>query len=1486
MHGDHVIILPIIADTVLVTYRRPDALWKDIYMNMEEEFENIKRLTVAVLKEKLQERGLPTKGRKNELVQRLQESLAVGTVLDASNPVEDGCQQSQAVVDDVVAKKRQRKEGEQQEMKHSASCHGREKKAKNKASAAANITSGETEPWMSGMPQEDVMTVHDVAVVYRNMLGGGSEAPLPAQVQQLEFHGYLERCLARILKDNTVEALSSAPFVCSVMLMLNEKFQQALPSWESITGQEGLFDALFTQVLTMLQNTGTSVLYSQIEVLHAIKFISHAIQSLENVAVRIRVMKVFGLSMWSRLQEDRRQIELQSRPELIKKWRHLLKKDAKIKQRDPTKSVFSLPEATFFPWLVDYMLDILYNQSQSVESPYMIQILEGSISLCIDALSQLPTRRFAMVYLKRCNFIPKARCSQLVQSAQGKRVLAYLSSLADVMNVSIDSLTGEVITSEDAMKTFYGYTQQIERLFFTHWKDKLTDISYLSAKELASPDIIRTYLGRLSDTDMRDLVCYQLKLATAEDFETYGRALLEDVYVQEMKMQSSTKKAVERMPIYPTEELITDVSLVPEGMPSGAMEFAAAIPKINLQFLSLPDYLERNFVLYLTEVAYDVRQQLISVIRRLSPYMNDCGKTDFSGWSKMGTLVESFAMVEVKPPNIGWDFPSQVSAEISYTTKSMQGRVKEEWDQLQEHDLLFLVSFKEDLGNELGSLSDVEYLESCVQSIRGCEIRHIADEEGNKMNTFTDEGEWVGEGEGYKRTVTVEFDPIQYHTDVQKGIVSMYSSFSLIVRRSSKENNFKSVLKSIRDALMSESTTGNILPSWLTDTFLGYGDPQDSTFVSLPDKCRYEIDFQDTFIDKKHLEDSFPHHEIEFAGDEKPPFKVEFCSESSLRAASGMLSSSCNQELRMIAKSGSCYHGDVQLTNSVRFTPVQVNAITRSLQPGLSLIVGPPGSGKTDTAVQILHTLYHNNKQERTLIITHSNQALNDIFQKLSMKDINIGEMLRLGYGENLLQTEEEYDKLGRVNAMLERRMALLNEIQILSETLGINLQDFTCESSASFWKMHILPRWEKYQSQLTSCVDPNVLAENFPFRKYLEIKKIHTRETLSSMVDMKTSFTYISEIFDELEGLRPFEVLTSQRDRVRYMLTKQAKVIAMTCTHAAIKRQEFLDLNFSFDNVLMEEAAQVLDIESILPITMQENRKNTRLKRIIMIGDHNQLPPIVSNPLLKNHCRFEQSLFARLIRLNTPYIELNAQGRSRPMIADLYRWRYLNLINLPRTCENEYALANPGFAFDYQFIDVQDFLGKGESQPMPYYYQNLGEAEYVVLVYQYMRLLGYDGSKISILTTYNGQCDLLRDIFRQKCSNHPLFGAPGAISTVDKFQGQQNDYILLSLVRSKHIGHLRDVRRLVVALSRAKLGLYVFGRQRIFEQCQELRPAMEQFLSRPPQLALVDGEHIGMQNSRAVTDVPGSAILVQDIQHMASIIRNMEADWRAKNNI
>lgn len=263
--------------------------------------------------------------------------------------------------------------------------------------------------------------------------------------------------------------------------------------------------------------------------------------------------------------------------------------------------------------------------------------------------------------------------------------------------------------------------------------------------------------------------------------------------------------------------------------------------------------------------------------------------------------------------------------------------------------------------------------------------------------------------------------------------------------------------------------------------------------------------------------------------------------------------------------------------------------------------------------------------------------------------------------------------------------------------------------------------------------------------------------------------------MFKELEDVRPFELLRTSRDRSNYLLTMEARIIALTSTYAAIKHREILQLGFKYDNIIMEEAAQITEIESFIPLTLQRPKDDDNpLQRIILIGDHHQNPPVIQNAALK---QMEQSLFTRLVRLGVPAIQLDAQGRSRPSIADLYRWRYSALTDLPIVTQNEaYLHANAGFRYPFQFIDVEDFAGAGESQPSPHFFQNLGEAEYAVAIYQYMRLLGYPSEKITILTTYAGQRALINDVLDERCTNHPLFGLPATVTTVDKYQGDQND--------------------------------------------------------------------------------------------------------------
>ena len=542
--------------------------------------------------------------------------------------------------------------------------------------------------------------------------------------------------------------------------------------------------------------------------------------------------------------------------------------------------------------------------------------------------------------------------------------------------------------------------------------------------------------------------------------------------------------------------------------------------------------------------------------------------------------------------------------------------------------------------------------------------------------------------------------------------------------------------------------------------------------------------------------------------------------------------------------------------------------------------------------------LLHNLPTQRILLITHSNHALNDLFEKVMERDVDERYLLRLGRGSDDLEVQgRDFSKFGRVQYMLARRMQLLTVVERMAASIGVAGDvAYTCETAAHFFLHHVLARWQKFvklcrdaqevrdrrQAEGSLTADEAARYEatpatHFPFTAFFTspTSPLFSSTFAADMNVALSCFSYLQSTFTELEECRPFELLRSYRDRSSYLITHHARIIAMTCTHAAIKRHSFIAQRLQYDTLVMEESAQVLEVETFIPLLLQLNNpeSGSRLKRVVLLGDHHQLPPVVKNRAFQHFAHLDQSLFTRLIRLGTPHVELNAQGRSRPSLAALWNWRYDQLLNLPVTTHSPaYLQANPGLLLEYQLINVEDYQGQGESTPSPFYYQNLGEAEYIVAFYQYLRLMGYPASRVSVITTYNGQKALIKDVMQQRCARHPLFGVC-KVSTVDQFQGQQNDFILLSMVRTRHAGHIRDVRRLVVAMSRARLGLYVFARAALYGNCFELTRCLGQMLSRPTRLQVVERERCsidsGLWCQRRVEEVEG----VQGVEEVVDVV-------------
>eukprot|EP00941_MAST-03F_sp_MAST-3F-sp1_P002237 g2237.t1 len=922
----------------------------------------------------------------------------------------------------------------------------------------------------------------------------------------------------------------------------------------------------------------------------------------------------------------------------------------------------------------------------------------------------------------------------------------------------------------------------------------------------------------------------------------------------------------------------------------------------------------------------------------------------------MALELKSFTIHQVKRPIIGHEEPSAVVAEATINLNEYSPSVKQEWKSLKEFDTVFLLHVegmkiqeeeenrKKKFPNDFGILS-----------VRGAEIKSVVEREKN----------------GNQITYRLSLDPSQYFQDQMSDRLDIYTKCNVMIRLHAKEGNSRAILSTIRDLMNSESISqGNALPPWFKDIFLGYGNPNsathlilnekkthNSTHPALPSSIRY-FDMRDTFLSLEHAISSFPlfkneiyvkMNDLKFIKASslqekekdriKPPFRVRFIHENSENSKEKK-SVHCRIELESyIPPSNGPYQDEQNLykTNHIPFTVRQIEAIQRSLNPGLSLLVGPPGSGKTDVAVQIASLLYHNFPSQRTLLITHSNEALNDLFEKISRKgDIRHEHMIRLGMGSsdlNLDNEEFDFSKTGRVEKSLCRRLYLLERVKRLAESIqeacqfealstiekeekqklhsnqyltagagseaGIpHIPDggYTCETSEYFLLFHIRSRIDAFHYLLSKKrKDGSITADSiplaFPFHYYFndsslqtQWKKNEEKNSIQINIEIAAScFRHLQQIFLELRGLRPFELLQTSKKREEYMLSKQARIVALTCTHAALTRRRFIDLRFTYDNIIMEESGQIIDVEGFIPATLQKHDalEGPRLKRIIMIGDHRQLPPVIQNQMLQRVSHFDQSLFSRLVRLGVPTVYLSDQGRTRPEIANLFNWRYSNendrLGNLPCTKEGWYTMGNPGFLHSFQFVNVGTLHGRGETCPAPHFYQNLAEAEYICSVYMYMRLLGYPAKTIAILTTYRGQKHLLKDVFEARCKSE-IFGMPEKIETVDKYQGSQNDYILLSLVRTKTVGHLRDVRRLIVATSRARFGLYIFGRHQIFSSCIELQPAFQILNKKPIQLQLVKNEFYN-RNERKCEDVPSNEEIfsVENVTQMGLIVQEMK---------
>ncbi|KAI9648909.1 hypothetical protein NHQ30_001475 [Ciborinia camelliae] len=274
----------------------------------------------------------------------------------------------------------------------------------------------------------------------------------------------------------------------------------------------------------------------------------------------------------------------------------------------------------------------------------------------------------------------------------------------------------------------------------------------------------------------------------------------------------------------------------------------------------------------------------------------------------------------------------------------------------------------------------------------------------------------------------------------------------------------------------------------------------------------------------------------------------------------------------------------------------------------------------------------------------------------------------------------------------------------------------------------------------------------------------------------------------------------------VGYIDELDTRVIGCTTTGLSKYRGLLSALNPSI--LLIEEAAETLEANvtaSIIP----------SLEQVILVGDHRQLTANTTLDRFMSHPYYLSiSLFERLVNNGMGYTMLNKQRRMISEIRELLCIEphpfYINLHDHPSVLDR---IANrppvPGMAVDSYFFSHR----WQERRDVNMSYYNAPEAEMVAGFFNYLVINGINPDKITVLTYYNGQRKLLlKELSRRVTSvATPYF----KVYTVDAYQGEENEIILLSLVRGNtfsSVGFLRSKNRVVVALSRAQRGLYLFG--------------------------------------------------------------------------
>ncbi|KAH9466503.1 hypothetical protein Pst134EB_001556 [Puccinia striiformis f. sp. tritici] len=296
---------------------------------------------------------------------------------------------------------------------------------------------------------------------------------------------------------------------------------------------------------------------------------------------------------------------------------------------------------------------------------------------------------------------------------------------------------------------------------------------------------------------------------------------------------------------------------------------------------------------------------------------------------------------------------------------------------------------------------------------------------------------------------------------------------------------------------------------------------------------------------------------------------------------------------------------------------------------------------------------------------------------------------------------------------------------------------------------------------------------------------------------------------------------LDAAKRKLRMQILQDADVVCSTLSGSG--HDYMSQLPFDFETVVIDEACQCVEPASLIPLRYNATQ-------CILVGDPMQLPPTVLSQTA-SRSGYDQSLFVRMQR-NAPDAAhlLSIQYRMHPSISTFPSKAFYDsrLLDGP---DMGTKAAQPWHQPDSLFPPYAFFHPVGAREERGPHHSILNRTEAALAVSIYWRIANDHPQidfayRVGIITGYAAQVGEIR---RQLRAKFPADVAAAIdVNTVDGFQGQEKDIIILSCVRGGReennssgggIGFLKDIRRMNVALTRAKSSMFIIGNRSILSQ-------------------------------------------------------------------